>query len=78
MDYQEESGAYEKAILLKTGQYNFQYIFLEDGATKPTFKKTEGNYFEAENEYNILVYYRPIGARYDRLIGYKNLSSRRR
>jgi hypothetical protein len=76
MDYQTESGAYEKALLLKTGLYNFQYVFLEDGETKLSLKKTEGNYFEAENEYNLLVYYRPIGARYDRLVGYKYLSSR--
>jgi len=43
--------AYENAVLLKTGLYNYQYKFLEDGETKPSFKQTEGNYFETENEY---------------------------
>ena len=75
MDYNTETRAYEKAILLKTGLYNYQYVFMEDGDTKPSFRKTEGNFFETENEYNILVYYRPAGARYDRLIGYKNVSN---
>ena len=72
MEYNIETGAFEKAILLKTGLYNYQYVFLEDSEAKPSFKKTEGNFFETENEYNIAVYYRPAGARYDRLIGYKN------
>ena len=72
MEYNAENGAYEKEILLKTGLYNYQYVFMEDGDTKTSFKRTEGNFFETENEYNILVYYRPPGARYDRLVGYKN------
>jgi len=76
MDYNAETGAYEKAILLKTGLYNYQYVFMEDGDVKPSFSRTEGNYFETENEYNIAVYYRPTGARYDRLIGYKNISNK--
>ena len=76
MEYRTESGAYEIAILLKTGLYNYQYVFVEDGSVKPSLRKTEGNYFETENEYNILVYYRPIGARFDRLIGYKKINSR--
>ena len=29
----------------------------------------EGNYYQTQNEYSIYVYYRPMGARYDRLIG---------
>ena len=72
MEYRVESGAYEKAILLKAGLYNYQYVFMEDDDTKPSLKRTEGNFFETENEYNIVVYFRPAGARYDRLVGYKN------
>jgi hypothetical protein len=76
MEYNAEAGAYEKAILLKTGLYNYQYVFLEKGETKPSFKRTEGNFYETENEYTIAVYYRPMGARYDRLIGQKTVSSK--
>ena len=76
MEYNTETGAYEKPVMLKTGLYNYQYVFLEDGEIKPSFKKTEGNFFETENEYTITVYYRPIGARYDRLIGYKSINSK--
>ena len=76
MEYNEEKGAYEKAVFLKTGLYNYKYVFLEKGETKPSFKRTEGSFFETENEYTIAVYYRPIGARYDRLIGVKTVRSR--
>ena len=76
MEYQPETGAYEKIVLLKTGLYNYQYLFMEDDDAKPSFKHTEGNFFETENEYTITVYYRPVGARYDRLIGFKNFSSK--
>ncbi|MDR1783415.1 MAG: DUF5103 domain-containing protein, partial [Dysgonamonadaceae bacterium] len=33
----------------------------------------EGNYYQTENEYRIWVYYRPLGARYDRLLGTTNI-----
>ena len=75
MEYNSKTGAYEKAVLLKTGLYNYQYVFIENKEKKVSLSQTEGNYFETENEYVIAVYYRPIGARYDRLIGIKNFSS---
>lgn len=31
--------------------------------------QAEGNFYETENEYLILVYHRAFGERYDRLIG---------
>ena len=77
MEYRAETGAYEKEVLLKTGLYNYQYLFLEDGDAKTSFSRTEGAFFETENEYTITVYYRPIGERYDRLIGFLNFSSKR-
>jgi hypothetical protein len=31
----------------------------------------EGSHWQTENEYDIWVYYRPFGGRYDRLVGKK-------
>lgn len=31
--------------------------------------RTEGNFYETRNEYEVYVYYRPFGSRYDRLLG---------
>ena len=36
----------------------------------------EGSYYETENDYLIIVYYRPLGAEYDRIVGVTNFSSR--
>jgi hypothetical protein len=77
MEYNAENGAYEKAVMLKQGLYNYMYAFVENGDTKITFDRTEGNFSETENEYTVAVYYRPMGARYDRLIGVKNIGGNR-
>ena len=69
MDYNRETGQYEKSVLLKQGHYNYQYLFMPNGATKGQLSMTEGNFFQTENEYTILVYYRPMGGRFDRLTG---------
>jgi hypothetical protein len=74
MEYNAEAGAYEKAVMLKQGLYNYRYVFVGKGAAKPDLTETEGSFFETENEYTIAVYYHPIGARYDRLIGVRTVT----
>jgi hypothetical protein len=76
MNFNMETGAYEKTMLLKQGYYNYLY------ATKPAnklgpvdFSQTEGNFWGTENSYTILVYYRPFGARHDEVIGFTTLNS---
>lgn len=69
MEYNSETGLYEKALLLKQGLYNYQYLYVPQGESQATVALTEGNYYQAENEYTVFVYYRPMGGRYDRLIG---------
>jgi len=69
MNYNRETGQYEKSVLLKQGHYNYHYLFVPNGETKGRLSITEGDFFQTENEYTILVYYRPMGGRYDRLTG---------
>ena len=70
MVYDNESKAYEATLLLKQGYYNYQYLFLLDKGNEGGLTETvEGNYFETENKYTILVYYKPQGGRYDQLVG---------
>lgn len=75
MGYNRETGMYEKSVLLKQGNYNYQYLFVPNGKKQATTSVLEGNYFQTENEYTIYVYYRPIGERYDRLIGVSQVDS---
>ena len=45
------------------------YLFVPDGSTKGETGPAAGNFYETENEYMILVYHRPFGGRYDKLVG---------
>ena len=65
MDYNMDLGIYEKGILMKQGYYNYEYI-QSNGSTS----RTMGSFYQTENEYQILLYYREQGGRYDRLVGY--------
>ena len=74
MKYNPETHAYECARLLKQGAYNYQYLYVAPGSTVGSTAQAEGNFYETENEYLILVYHRPFGERYDRLIGMQQVS----
>jgi hypothetical protein len=74
MKWNEEKQLYEKDIILKNGYYNYA-IGTKDGNEPLSFRYTEGSAWDAENQYTILVYYRPFGGRSDELVGYAELSS---
>ena len=69
LKYNAETHAYECTQLLKQGAYNYQYLYVAPGTTVGSTAQAEGNFYETENEYLILVYHRAFGERYDRLIG---------
>ncbi|MCM1368842.1 MAG: DUF5103 domain-containing protein [Candidatus Amulumruptor caecigallinarius] len=71
MEYDRDTHTYRAEIPLKQGNYNYQYVALaRDGKTQPNVALVEGNKYETDNEYDIAVYFRPPGARGDRLIGF--------
>ena len=74
MHYDEQAGAYECAALLKQGYYNYQFM-QPDNDNRGMTSRTEGDFYQTENEYIILVYHRPIGERYDALVGYYRMKS---
>jgi hypothetical protein len=69
MRYDSEKRQYECSMLLKQGWYDYQYVFVKDGEDTPVTGPFEGNHYETENDYSILVYYRNPRERYDRVIG---------
>lgn len=70
MEYNLMEHAYELAIPLKQGSYNYMYLFVSEGNNTGTTEQTEGNFYQTENEYSVYVYHRPFGERYDHLVGY--------
>lgn len=75
MAYDFEARAYVKSLYLKQGGYNFQYIYVPKGETVGTLQPIEGSFWQTENEYNIYVYHRAWGERYDRLVAVKTIYS---
>lgn len=69
MEYSEASRSYGLTTSLKQGFYNYKYALVPKGASLPDWTDTEGDWYETENDYLILVYYRPLGERYDRIVG---------
>ena len=37
---------------------------------------TEGSFYQTENTYQAYIYYKGMGERYDRLVGYQNIQYR--
>ncbi|MCM1503857.1 MAG: DUF5103 domain-containing protein [Muribaculum sp.] len=69
MNYDYESGVYRMSALLKQGSYNYQYLAVPKGSTTGLTAPLEGDFYQTDNEYLVLVYYLVPGARYERLIG---------
>lgn len=69
MIYNNATKCYEKSILLKQGAYNYQYLTVPSGSSHGKTSIVEGNFYQTINEYVAMVYHRPPGSRYDRLVG---------
>ncbi len=68
MQYNPETKMYELALFLKQGYYN--YIFATKNQEQLDFSELNNSYWQTENNYKSLLYFRPFGARYDQLIGF--------
>lgn len=77
LQYDDERGLYFGETLLKQGFYDYLYALTPAGDTT-TFETSslEGNWHETENTYSIIVYYRPFGGRYDRVLATYTQSDR--
>ncbi len=69
MEYNTEKGVYEKAILIKQGFINYEYTAEQVNGNIDSENAIDGNFFQTENEYTVLVYYKENTDRYTRIIG---------
>lgn len=69
MEYNAEKGIYEKALMIKQGFTNFQYVISDANGNIDEENAVDGNFHETENNYFALVYYRENNQRFDRIIG---------
>jgi hypothetical protein len=75
MDYNQDKGVFEKAIMIKQGFTNFQYKIADKNGIVDYENAIDGNFYQTENEYTILVYYKQSSDRYERVIGKGNANS---
>jgi len=68
-----KKGIYENTSLIKQGFVNYKFITHTDNDVDHSL--IDGNFYQTENEYTVLVYYKNTGDRYDKVIGISRASS---
>nr|WP_297306781.1 DUF5103 domain-containing protein [uncultured Flavobacterium sp.] len=69
--YDSTEKAYKKAMLLKQGFTSYLFCLVDSNTNKIDFENAiDGNYYQTENDYQVIVYYRGVIDRSDRVIGF--------
>ncbi|SEP77299.1 type IX secretion system plug protein [Flavobacterium urocaniciphilum] len=69
MEYNASTKTFEKAVLIKQGFTNYQYTLVDANGKIDEENAIDGNFYQTENEYIVLVYYKGPAERYDRVVG---------
>lgn len=75
MKYNDITLRYEARIYLKQGYYNYVYMKTFGNAAEAEEVSSEGTFWDTENDYTVLIYFRKIGTYYDQLVACKKLNS---
>lgn len=75
LDY-DDKGKFYTHLFLKQGVYDYEYVWVDNNTKKPDYIALEGSYFDTENRYQILVYYKPPTARWEELVGFEVVSTK--
>ncbi|WP_372753846.1 DUF5103 domain-containing protein [Mariniflexile sp.] len=66
--YDDTHNIFRNTMLLKQGFYNYKFVVVnKDGSLDEG--AISGNFYQTENNYKVIIYYRDLGARYDKIIG---------
>ncbi|MDP2540346.1 DUF5103 domain-containing protein [Tenacibaculum discolor] len=68
MTYDSSQKIYKATLPFKQGFYNYNYATL-DNNKNVDLHEVDGSFYQTENEYTVIVYYKPFGEIYDRVIG---------
>lgn len=72
MEYDDMNRCYTARILQKQGYYSYQFVMVgRDGVSRVV--PSDGCFYQTENKYQALVYYRGTSERTDRLVGYQQV-----
>ena len=76
LQYNAEQRRYEGNIYIKQGYYNYHYALNDTITKRVDVSFIEGTHYQTRNDYYVYVYYRAIGDRYDRFVGFLKTSSK--
>ncbi len=72
MIFDPSTNSYFSNFLLKQGFYNYTYVTKDaDGFISQS--DIRGDFSKTENEYTVLVYYKPMGGLFDRVVGVSSI-----
>lgn len=71
MHYEGAQGCYYTQLMQKQGYYSYRYVTATNG-----IPHSEGSFWQTENRYQALVYYKGLGERTWRLVGYRGIEFR--
>jgi hypothetical protein len=74
MHFDAASGIYTCSLKLKQGLYDYKYVLVDPESGKVNDTALEGSYFETDNSYQVFIYYKKPGSRWEELIGYSQTS----
>jgi len=75
--YDAVKKTYFTKLKLKQGLYDYKYAWVdEQGKFDDTY--FEGSFFETDNSYQVFVYYRKPGGRWDELVGFNEVTNLRK
>ncbi|MDX9750946.1 MAG: DUF5103 domain-containing protein [Flavobacteriales bacterium] len=77
MTWDPARSAYTASITVKQGFYDFAFVAMPHNASVPDIGAVEGDHFQTENDYLVMVYFTDRMQRLDRLVGVRFLNSRR-
>ncbi len=66
--YDTYADIFTNTLLLKQGFYSYKYVVIDDNNNLDE-GAISGNFYQTENNYKVIIYYRDLGGRYDKIIG---------
>ena len=72
MEFDALNKCYTAKIMQKQGYYSYQFVMLDNNGVSCVVP-SEGSFYQTENKYQALIYFRGNGERTDRLVGYQEV-----
>lgn len=73
LTYNFDDSTYRGSVLMKQGFYNYTFATVDEFGSVNT-NEINGSFFQTENQYTVIVYFKPFGSLYDRVIGMGSVS----